>query len=105
MKKPYVGVPAPEVLEDDPWFGPAPLTEKRIAIQEAEAAYEEAKKLGLLIEEEPESKESEDIHQVMYEMATKNVATTLALDPMPSLGGGSENFQEGWMSGAGPHFS
>ena len=41
----------------------------------------------------------------MYEMATKNVATTLALDPMPSLGGGSENFQEGWMSGAGPHFS
>ena len=41
----------------------------------------------------------------MYEMATKNVATTIALDPMPPLGGGSENFQEGWMSGAGPHFS
>ena len=108
MKLSYVGVPAPEVLEDDPWFGPAPKTEKVVAMEEARAAFEEAKELGLLIEEEilqEKPKEPENIHQVMYEIATKNVATTLALDPMPSLGGGSENFQEGWLSGAGPHFS
>ena len=37
------------------------------------------------------SVESEDIHQVMYEMATKNGATTTQLDPI----GGSENFQGG----------
>ncbi len=37
------------------------------------------------------SVESEDIHQVMYEMATKSGATTTQLDPI----GGSENFQGG----------
>ena len=41
--------------------------------------------------QETHSVESEDIHQVMYEMATKNAATTLQLDPI----GGSENFQGG----------
>ena len=35
--------------------------------------------------------ESEDIHEVMYQMATKNAPTTLQLDPI----GGSENFQGG----------
>ena len=35
--------------------------------------------------------ESEDIHEVMYQMATKNASTTLQLDPI----GGSENFQGG----------
>ena len=35
--------------------------------------------------------EPEDIHQVMYEMATKSGATTVQLDPI----GGSENFQGG----------
>ena len=45
--------------------------------------------------------EPENIHELMYEIATKNVATTLALDPIPPLGGGSENFQEGWQSGSG----
>ena len=45
------------------------------------------------------SKESEDIHQKMYEIATKS-ATTLKLDPP----GGSENYHEGpggWNSGQG----
>ena len=37
------------------------------------------------------SVEPEDIHQVMYEMATKSGATTVQLDPI----GGSENFQGG----------
>ena len=38
-----------------------------------------------------ETKEPDNIHEVMYEMATKNAATTLQLDPI----GGSENFQGG----------
>jgi hypothetical protein len=94
--------PAPEVLQDDPWFGPAPETEKSIALKELKAQLEE----HLIIEEfEVEKpKEAENIHEVMYKIATQNVATTLALDPLPTLGGGSEQFQEGWMSGAGPHF-
>ena len=37
------------------------------------------------------TKESDNIHQVMYEMATKSAVTTLQLDPI----GGSENFQGG----------
>jgi hypothetical protein len=41
--------------------------------------------------QETYSIEPEDIHQVMYEMATKSGATTVQLDPI----GGSENFQGG----------
>ena len=37
------------------------------------------------------SVEPENIHQIMYEIATKNQSTTLHLDPI----GGSENFQGG----------
>jgi len=95
--------PAPDVLDDDPWFGPAPETERSISIKEAQRHLVEEQ---ILLEEEiPPPKESANIHQLMYEIATSNVATTLALDPLPSLGGGSEQYQEGWMSGAGPHFT
>ena len=46
--------------------------------------------------------ESENIHQEMYEIATKNGKTTVQLNPV----GGSETFQEGpggWTSGTGYH--
>ena len=84
----YTGIPAPAYLEDDPWFGPAPeRTEKQKDYMAVEMEWK--------IEEEKKRKESgaesDDIHQVMYEMATKNAATTLQLDPI----GGSENFQGG----------
>lgn len=99
----YVGVPAPEVLQDDPWFGPAPDTEKSIALKELKQQLED----HLIIEDDgvETPKEAENIHEIMYKIATQNVATTLTLDPMPSLGGGSEQYQEGWLSGAGPHFT
>ena len=85
----FVGAPAPAVLSDDEWFGPSPVrTEKQeeyILQQEAtERLHEDMRK-------ESGSVESEDIHRVMYDMATKNSATTLQLDPI----GGSENFQGG----------
>ena len=101
--KAYVGVPAPVLNPLDDWFSssygcPSAVTEKQKDYMERETELKMCPETGDYVE-------PANIHQVMYEMATKNVATTLALDPMPSLGGGSENFQEGWMSGAGPHFS
>jgi len=91
---PYIGVPAPAYLEDDPWFGPTPiLTEKQqdYMVQETLVKQEEEK----LSEE---TCESGDIHAKMYEIATQNWTTVAETQ------GGSENFQEGpggWNSGTG----
>ena len=84
---PYIGVPAPAYLEDDPWFGPAIVSDKGQDYMEKEVEIKQQ-------EEENRqywTNEPEDIHQVMYEMATQSAATTLQLDPI----GGSENFQGG----------
>ena len=85
---PFTGIPAPAYLPEDPWFGPTPtLTEKQkdyMAV-EMEWKIEEQKK------REESGAEPDDIHQVMYDMATQSAATTLQLDPI----GGSENFQGG----------
>ena len=84
---PYIGVPAPAYLEDDPWFGLAIVSDKGQDYMEKEAEIKQQ-------EEENRqywTNEPEDIHQVMYEMATQSAATTLQLDPI----GGSENFQGG----------
>ena len=91
--EPFTGVPAPAYLKDDEWFGPAPeYTEKQkdYMVQETEIKRQEF--------EQNFSVEPEDIHQKMYEIATKSQNTTLHLNPP----GGSENFQEnGWQSGTG----
>ena len=82
----FVGVPAPRVLKEDEWFGPAPeYTEKQkdYMVQETEIKRQEFEKSF--------SVEPEDIHQVMYDLATKSGKTTTQLDPI----GGSENFQGG----------
>jgi len=88
----YLGVPAPVVAPYDPWFGSAPKSEK--AMEYVQKKNEELySKLN-----EPKSKEPEDIHQKMYEMATQNWTTVAETQ------GGSENFQEGpggWNSGTG----
>lgn len=89
QEKAYVGVPAPILNPVDEWFAspygcatPA-ITEKQKEYQESEAFKEEAIKYY--------SKEPDNIHQVMYNLATKSGATTIQLDPI----GGSENFQGG----------
>ena len=98
FKEPYLGVPAPPFLENDPWFGPAPvLTEKQEVIR---AQLEEEKQLIAEEEDKAPQKEVANIHEVMYNVATSNGKTTVQLDPP----GGSENFQSGpggWMSGTG----
>ena len=83
----YIGVPAPAVLQDDPWFGPAVVSGKGQDYMEKEAEIKQQ-------EEENRqywTNESDNIHQLMYDMATKSGATTVQLDPI----GGSENFQGG----------
>ena len=93
---PYIGVPAPQYLKEDEWFGDPVISDKGQDYMERET---EIKK------QESENRqywtnESEDIHQEMYELATKNGKTTVQLNPV----GGSETFQEGpggWMSGTG----
>ena len=86
---PYVGVPAPILNPVDDWFassygcpGPA-ITEKQKDYMEQETEMKQ--------QEQNSSVEPENIHQVMYEMATRSGATTIQLDPI----GGSENFQGG----------
>ena len=83
----YTGVPAPVYLENDEWFGNAVVSEKSqdYMIQETEIKQQESENRQYW------TNEPEDIHQVMYEMATKSGATSVQLDPI----GGSENFQGG----------
>jgi len=82
---PYVGVPAPVYLEDDIWFGPAPVrSQKQLEYMEQERVIEEQEK-----ELESVEIESVDIHQLMYDIATESSSTTLHIDPI----GGSENIQ------------
>lgn len=83
----YTGVPAPAYLEDDEWFGTAVVSEKgqNYTIQETEIKQQEAENRRYW------TKESANIHQEMYDIATKSGATTIQLDPI----GGSENFQGG----------
>jgi len=95
---PYLGVPAPAYLPFDPWFGEPVISQRGLDVIEKE--HQQAVIDQQLVDESP-VKESADIHQKLYEMATQNwttVAETL---------GGSENFQEnssgidGWHSGTG----
>ena len=94
-KPTYTGIPAPAYLEDDEWFGPAPIkTQKQLDYMEQEIETKRQER------EQNFSVEPDDIHQKMYEIATKNHNTTIHLNPP----GGSENFQEGpggWNSGNG----
>jgi hypothetical protein len=94
VQKPYQTVPAPVVTPNDSWFGEAPKTEKVI-----EYVKKKNEELYQKLAEEPQSKEVDNIHEVMYNKSTAKGNTTVQLDPQPQ--GGSENV---WQSGAGPHF-
>ena len=90
--KAYVGVPAPILNPIDDWFAspygcPSTITDKQqdYMVQEAEIKKQEEENRQYW------TKESANIHQEMYDLATKSGATTVQLDPI----GGSENFQGG----------
>ena len=86
--KAYVGVPAPVMTPVDDWFSGSYGFATEIPITEKQKDYMEREKEMKMADQ---SKESDNIHQLMYEIATKSGATTLQLDPI----GGSENFQGG----------
>ena len=88
-EEPYTGVPAPVVLTEDPWFGPAVVSDANKDYMEREY---EAFKQDALNYYNQDTKEPENIHQVMYEMATQNWTTVVETQ------GGSENV---WQSGTG----
>ena len=94
---PYTGIPAPVVLSNDSWFGDVTYKSQK---QEDYMERETEMKMQEQKRREEAGEEPENIHQLMYEMATKNQSTTLHIDPP----GGSENFHEGpggWKSGNG----
>ena len=86
--KAYVGVPAPVMTPVDNWFSGSYGFATEIPITEKQKDYMERENEMKMADQ---SKEPDNIHQLMYEMATNNGATTIQLDPI----GGSENFQGG----------
>ena len=74
----YTGVPAPVISPSDDWFNQPILTDKMqdYMIQETE------------IKQQDHSNESENIHQLMYEIAISSGKTTLQLDPTDSWNSG-----------------
>ena len=84
----FVGIPAPKVLKNDPWFGEPVKSEKQL---EYEHINDDPHDGWWLRPEWQDPKEPDNIHEVMYDMATKCGTTTTQLDPV----GGSENFQGG----------
>ena len=84
---PYVGIPAPKVLKNDPWFGEPVKSEKQL---EYEHINDDPHDGWWLRPEWQDPKEPDNIHEVMYDMATKCGKTTIQLDPV----GASENFHE-----------
>ena len=84
----FVGIPAPKVLKNDPWFGEPVKSEKQL---EYEHINDDPHDGRWLRPEWQDPKEPDNIHEVMYDMATKCGKTTTQLDPV----GGSENFQGG----------
>tara|TARA_R100001463_G_scaffold100599_1_gene155089 strand:- start:494 stop:889 length:396 start_codon:yes stop_codon:yes gene_type:complete len=82
-KDPYVGVPAPIVTPIDDWFSEPVININQQDYMERET---EIKKQETAFIAEPEN-----IHEILYEIATQNSSTTLQIDPI----GGSEIFQGG----------
>ena len=88
---PYVGVPAPILNPIDEWFA-SPYGFSDPVITEKQKDYME-QEIHMKRQEREENffVEPDNIHQLMYDIATKNQSTTLHIDPL----GGSENFQGG----------
>ena len=89
--KAYVGVPAPVLTPVDDWFSGSYGFATEIPITEKQKDYMERETELKMCPETGDYVEPANIHQVMYEMATRSGATTIQLNPI----GGSENFQGG----------
>lgn len=87
---PYVGVPAPILNPIDEWFSSSYGFAEN-AITQKQKDYMERETELKMCAETADYVEPANIHQVMYEIATKSQSTALYIDPP----GGSENFQGG----------
>ena len=91
------GIPAPVETPVDPWFNNVPAESIKTDKQRQYEQQLAQERLHNDIRNE-KKKEPDNIHQKMYEIATKNWTTVAETQ------GGSENFQEGpggWCSGTG----
>ena len=73
----YAGVPAPVIAPSDDWFNEPVLTDKMQDYMVSETEIKQS-----------QDSDPEDIHQLMYDIATKNGNTTLQLDPYDSWNSG-----------------
>ena len=88
QEKSYTGIPAPVISPQDDWFDDPPRSEMQMEYEHINNDFQDG---WWLLPEYQDTNESPNIHQEMYDLATKSGATTLQLDPI----GGSENFQGG----------
>ena len=85
--------PAPVITPYDDWFSEPILTETQMEYQklmEYEHINDDPHDGWWLRPEWQDPKEPDNIHEVMYDIATKCGKTTVQLDPI----GASENFHE-----------
>ncbi len=66
MTKTFTGIPAPKFLTDDPWFGPATISEEQQQYMLAELEKE-----NILLPQEKTSEELDNIHEIMYNLSTR----------------------------------
>ena len=66
MTKTFTGIPAPKVLLDDPWFGPAVYSKKQ-----QEYMIDQLVKENLITIENNGSEELDNIHEIMYNLSTR----------------------------------
>ena len=66
MTETFTGIPAPEVLPDDQWFGPAIYSKKQ-----QDNMIDQLVKENLIILENNGSEELDNIHEIMYNLSTK----------------------------------
>ena len=78
-KEPYVGAPAPVLTPHDDWFEDPPKSEMQLEYEHINDDLHD----GWWLREE-----SENIHQLMYDMATESGKTTIQLDPTDSWNSG-----------------
>ena len=66
MTETFTGIPAPNFLPDDPWFGPAIYSKKQ-----QDYMIDQLVKENLIILENNGSEELDNIHEIMYNLSTK----------------------------------
>ena len=66
MTETFTGIPAPEFLPDDPWFGPAIYSKKQ-----QDYMIDQLVKENLIILENNGSEELDNIHEIMYNLSTR----------------------------------